>query len=137
MVATMSDTQIEIDSETSRIRAALVNSGRHTFSEAEQKLAASRLSLILGDEAAGTPAGQTAFLTATVTGARCFDEVTVHGRLEQPLLLPLPLGVKSLFRAATILGAQETGPPSPDRRVLIGSGLETGDGWSVQAHWHF
>ena len=78
MVAAMSDTQIEIDSETSRIRATLVNSGRHTFSEAEQKLAASRLSLILGDEAAGTPAGQAAFLAAALTG---FGEVTVHGRL--------------------------------------------------------
>ena len=59
-----------------------------------------------------------------------------HGRLDQPLLLPLPLGKKSLSEAATILGAQETGPPSPDRRVLIGSGVEPGSGWSVQAYWN-
>jgi hypothetical protein len=71
-----------------------------------------------------------------VTGARCFGEVTVHGRLDQPLLLSLPLGVKSLSDAATILGAQETGPPCTDRRVLIGSGFEPGDGWSVQAYWN-
>jgi hypothetical protein len=62
----MSTKQIEIDSETSRIRAALVNSGLHTFPEAEKKLAASRLSIVLGAEAAGTHAGQAAFLTATI-----------------------------------------------------------------------
>lgn len=70
---------VEIDSETSRIRAALVNSGRYSFAEADSKLAASRLSLFVG-EAADTPAGQAAFLTATVTAARCFGAVSVHGQ---------------------------------------------------------
>jgi hypothetical protein len=78
VVAEMSATDIEINSETSRVRAALVNSGRHTFSEAEQKLAASRLTIAIGDEAAGTVAGQAAFLTATVTAARCFGQLDVE-----------------------------------------------------------
>lgn len=132
----MSNKQIEIESETSRIRAALVNSGRYTFSEAEEKLAASRLSLVLGNDAARTPAGQAAFLTAAVTGARCFGEVTVHGCLDQQLLFPVPIGAKSLSEAATLWGARKTEVPSTSRRVSIGSGLMSGDGWSVQAFWN-
>jgi hypothetical protein len=136
MVAAMSINPIEIDSETSRIRAALVNAGLHTFSEAEEKLAASRLSLVLGADAARTPAGQAAFLTATVTGVRCFGEVTIHGPLDQPLLFPLPMAAKSLAEAATLFGAQESQVPPSGRRVLIGSELEAGDGWSVEAFWN-
>jgi hypothetical protein len=135
MVATMSNSLIEIDSETSRIRAALVNTGRHTFSEAEGKLAASRLSLVIGDDAVCTPAGQAAFLTAAATGARCFGSVSVHGSMHQPLLLALPIAGKSLYEAATYFGAQETEALSSSRRVLIGSGIEKGGGWSVQAFW--
>lgn len=131
----MNETQIEIDSETSRIRAALVNSGKLTFPEAEQKLAASKLSVIIGNKAADTPAGQAALLTAVVTGARCFGEVRVHGNLDRSLLLPLPLGVQSLLEAATILGAQEIGLPTSDRKVLVGSDLDPGESWSVQAFW--
>jgi hypothetical protein len=33
-------------------------------------------------------------------------------------------------------GPQETDTPSPDSNVLIGSGLEPGRGWSVQAFWN-
>lgn len=132
----MSDSRIRIDSETSRIRAVLVNSGRHTFSEAERKLAGSKLSIFLGDDAAETPAGQAAFLTAVVTAARCFGEIAVRGCLERPLLISLPLKAESLVEAAIILGAHMTGAPTPGRGVLIGSVPEPGDGWSVQAYWN-
>lgn len=81
MVATMSNNEIEIDSERFRIRAALVNSGRYTFAGAEKKLAASKLSIILGATAARTPAGQAAFLTAIITSTRCFGEVNVESLL--------------------------------------------------------
>jgi hypothetical protein len=131
----MNNVSIEVDSERSRIRAALVNSGRYTFSEAERKLADSKVSLFLGDDAAETPAGQAAFITAAVTAARCFGEVAVHGCLETPVLLPLPLGAESLAEAAIVLGAHTTGSPTPGRSVLIGSVLDPGDGWSVQAYW--
>lgn len=136
MVAAMSIDRIEIDSETSRIRAALVNAGLHTFSEAEEKLAASRLSLVLAADAAHTPAGQAAFLTAAVTGVRCFGDVDIHGPLDQPLLFPLPIAAKSLGEAAAVLGAKESQVPPSGRRILIGSELEDGDGWSVEAFWN-
>lgn len=131
----MSATDVEINSERSRIRAALVNSGRHTFSEAEQKLAASQLTIAIGAEAAATVAGQAAFLTATVTAGRCFGQLNVEGSLDEPLLCPLPIDAKSLAEAARFLGASAESGQECAPRILIGSGLEPGDGWSVQAHW--
>lgn len=135
VVAKMSAAEIEVNSETSRVRAALVNSGRHDFSEAEQRLAASRLTIAIGSTASRTVAGQAAFLTATVTAARCFGQVRVEGSLDEPLLCPLPLPAKSLAEAASLFGAY----PKPDRedarRVLVGCGLEPSD-HSIQAYWN-
>ncbi len=125
---------IEVDSETSRIRAALVNSGNRSFAEAEHRLASSKLSLVLSREAADTPAGQAAFLTAVVTGARCFGEVCVYGALDRPLLLPLPLRARSLADGAQELGALDGGPFST-RAILIGPVALHHSSWSVQAYW--
>jgi len=130
----MTTTPIEIDSATSRIRAAFVNSGQYSFAEADEKLATSRLSLFLSSEAANTPAGQAAFLTATVTAARCYGAVSVHGHLDRPLLLPLPLRVGNLADAAFELGAV-VADPFRNHAVLIGPVLDHASAWSVQAHW--
>ncbi len=131
----MNGAEIEINSETSRIRAALVNTGQHSFVEAEQKLADSKLIIAIGNEGACTPAGQAAFLTATVTAARCFGRVGIEGSLDGPLLCPLPIGAKLLGDAAVFLGASTEPLREPASRILIGAELEPGDGWSVQAHW--
>ena len=127
---------MKVDTERSRIRAALVNGGRYSFEEADQKLAASKLSLFLGNETGVTPAGQAAFLTATVTAARCFGEVSVHGRLDVPLVIPVPLGVRTVADAVAVLGARKTATPVPGRRVFIGPASEDVEAWSVQAHWN-
>lgn len=131
----MTNPNVEIDSERSRIRAALVNSGRYTIPQADQKLAASKLSVFLADQAASTPAGQAAFLTSAVTAARCFGEVSVHGRPDCPLLLPLPLGARSLADAATALGAKGIADPSPSRSVFIGPASDM-NAKAVQAYWN-
>lgn len=125
---------IEIDSATSRIRAAYVNTGKYSFAEAEEKLAASRLSIFLSADAAKTPAGQAAFLTAAATAARCYGVVSVHGPLERPLLLPLPLKGATLGDAALELGAVAE-EPCRRRAVLIGPVSENESTWSVQAFW--
>ena len=135
MVAEVSGTEIEINSETSRIRAALVNTGQHSFAEAERKLADSKLTIAIGNQAARTPAGQAAFLTATVTAARSFGRVTAQGSLDEPLLCPLPIGSKSLGDAASFLGVSTEPFQESARRILIGAELEPGAGWSVHAHW--
>jgi hypothetical protein len=126
---------IDIDSETSRIRAAFVNAGGCTFAEAEDILARSRVAVVLGADAARTLAGQAAFLTAVVTGARCFGKLNVYGALEEDLLLPLPLGVTSLRKAAEVLGAVPADPLVQGFRVVIGLSPETCDTWSVHAFW--
>lgn len=135
MVAEVKAPEIEINSETSRIRAALVNAGQHSFAEAEQKLAVSKLTIAIDNEAARTPAGQAAFLTATVTAARCFGRVTIEGRLDEPLLCPLPIDATTLVEAAHFLGAGTAPLPASSPRVLIGADLAPGNGWSVQACW--
>lgn len=129
------DHSVEIDSETSRIRAVLVNSGQYSFAEAEVKLAASALSLVIGDDVAHTPAGQAAFLTAAVTGARCFGQVTFRGAIDVPLLFPLPVSANTLAEAATALGAQRTEALPTARKIFIGSVPEAHDGWAVRAIW--
>jgi hypothetical protein len=131
MVATM-----KINAETSRVRAALVNSGRYSFEEAERKLENSRLAIRIGDEAADTPAGQAAALTAVITASRCFlGGVTLSGTVDHPLLVPLPLTAKTLGEAAHELGAAVELEAQPRRTIIIGSG-ECGPGWSLRAMWN-
>jgi hypothetical protein len=132
----MSNLPIEVDSETSRIRAALVNSGQNSFCEAEEKLLSSRLVLRIGTDAACTPAGQAALLTAAVTGARCFGEVSVLGTLDRPLLLPLPIAAKTLAEAVGHFGARVADDRASGRTVLIGPGYEEEKHWSVRAFWN-
>jgi hypothetical protein len=134
MVARMSNDHIELNSETARIRGILVNAGNQTFAQAEQRLAASQLSIAIGSEAARTTAGQAALLTAVLTGVRCFGTVTVEGSIDYPLLLPLPLTPPSLAAAAHHFGARRAPQESPSRRVLLGAEPLPGT-WSVQAYW--
>lgn len=131
----MINTRIEIDSETSRIRAALVNSGRYSFEEAEEKILDSRLRVEIGADAVQTPAGQSAFLTAVLTGARCFGEVTFGGHVFQSLLKPLPVPATTLVEAAALFGGRPAGDASHRQTVLIGDGLRAAEDWSVQASW--
>lgn len=126
---------VRIDSETARIRAALVNAGQCSFDEADAKLAAATLLIDVGVEAAETPVGQAAFLTASATGARCFGSVMVIGAVDTPLRVPLPLRARTLGEAAVILGARCTGEQSAGRRISIGSGSAGRCPWEVQAYW--
>jgi len=130
------DHNIEIDSETSRIRSVLVNSGKYNFTEAEKKLEASALCLIVGDEAANTPAGQAAFLTAAITGARCFGHVVVSGAIDASLLVSLPIPVKTLAEAAVYFGAHRTNGTASARKILFGPEFVADDGWAVRATWN-
>ncbi len=128
---------MKINSETSRIRAALVNSGCYSFKEAEQKLKSSRLGIRIGDESADTSAGQAAALTAVVTASRCFlGGVTLSGAVDNPLILPLPLPANTLGEAALMLGAARKLRAQPSRTIIIGSGEHGNTDWSVRAIWN-
>ena len=130
----MTAPSIEINSERSRIRAALVNSGRYTFAEAEEVLAASRLRVVLGEDVASTPAGQAAFLTAVVTGIRSFGRVTVGGALDQAPILPLPTPAQSMGDAVAFIGA-DTDADDSCPAIWIGNSPGLSNLWGVQAFW--
>jgi hypothetical protein len=132
----MSKKDIEIDSETSRIRAVFVNSGLSSFEEAEEKLASSALLIVIGGDAARTTAGQAAFLTAAATGARCFGQVGVHGAVEELLLLPLPIPARTLAEAALLLGARQAEGSATSRNILIGADIQGSEAWAVRAVWN-
>jgi len=125
----------EIDSETSRILAVLVNSGKFNFAEADQKLAGSRISITLSEEAAQTRAGQAAFLTAVVTGVKSFGQVYISGELNCPLMFPLPIPARTLAEAGAAWGAIAKDGSPEGWSILIGPKSEPGPEWSVQALW--
>ena len=127
--------ELKINSETSRIRAALVNSGRFSFPEADAKIAASELSVVIGHDASGTPAGQAAFLTAIATAARCFGRVTVAGALEGPLLVPAPIYGETLLDAAVGIGAYGYRESASANQISIGGGGVRRTGWEAAPHW--
>src|SRR5579863_7345250 len=127
--------EIEIDSETSRIRSILVNSGRYSFAEAEKKLATSVLSLVIGEDVACTPAGQAAFLTSAITSTRCFGQVTAGGAIDVPLLIPLPIPARSLAEAAAVFGVHRADPLPAAKQILIGSRTEPHAGWAIHTVW--
>lgn len=127
--------EIEIDSERSRIRNALVNTGRcASFAEADERLASSNIHIHMSPLAAMSPAGQSALLTAVVTAVRCFGNVTVDGALDPELVVPIPLKARSLEAAIVALGARSS-PADGNTRTLHVGPAEDVTGWSVQAHW--
>jgi hypothetical protein len=122
-----------VHSARSRIRAAYVNSGRFTFDEAESRLA-TKLSIHVSADVAGTPAGQAAVLTAVITGSRCFGQVSIDGALHYPLCIPTPLVANTLGDAVIHLGGT-LGDNCARRTVLIG-GASPKDEWSVRTFWN-
>jgi hypothetical protein len=128
---------VKIHSAKSRIRAALVNSGRYTIEEAERKLASMKIRVHLGEDVASTPAGQAAALTAIMTAVRSFDRVLLDGFLDVPLILRLSVKGKTMREVGLALGAvlPDAGESAP-RSVLIGAGGRTGNGQEVNAIWN-
>lgn len=128
---------VKIHSAKSRIRAALLNSGRYTVEEAERKLASMKIRVYLGEEVASTVAGQAAVLTAIATAVRSFDRVLLDGFLDVPLVLRLPVKGKTVREVGLALGAAlpYVGESAP-RSVLIGTGGHTGSAQEVKAIWN-
>ena len=127
---------MKIHSEKSRIRAALVNSGKFDFEEAEEKLANMRVHVQLCVSVGGTTAGQAAFLTAVLTASRCFAEVTVSGELEGPLLLRFPDSGTTLREAALAFGAVEISARPQSRTIILGPDAAVASKPTIRAFWN-
>ncbi|MFZ1988790.1 MAG: hypothetical protein WAW96_03365 [Alphaproteobacteria bacterium] len=126
---------MNIDAENANVRAALVNSGKYSIPEADAKLAAAMISIVIGPAVVSTVAGQAAFLTAVATASRCFGRVGIAGELDVPLVVPLPIVSLTLGEAAKRLGATETGELETGRRIAIGDDVPVTPLWDVQAFW--
>jgi len=71
----------------SRITKALTDSARAgSFKEAEARLDAVRIAVVLGFDQGATAAGQAAALTAVATARKCFGRVTLVSQADAPLI---------------------------------------------------
>lgn len=120
-----------ISHERVRLAKALVESGRFDRYEAALEfLEQTEVAVKIG-EAAATPAGQAAFLTAVATSVRAFGSVLVQGALDAGLLVPLVPGARDLRAAAVELGAFESGSLNA-KTILIGEDSVPPASWSVR-----
>jgi hypothetical protein len=125
---------VDLTSDRARIRATLINSGKYSFDEADEKLSRAEVAISIEPDVAETPAGQAAFLTAAVTAVRCFGSVMVSGELDVPLLVAPPGFGSTLLEAARHLGARiESGERR--RNILIGVPARSPSQWAVQTFW--
>jgi len=121
----------------SRVTKALTDAGlAASFPDAEARLDAVDACIVLGDEQAGTVAGQAAVLTAVATAFKCFGRVSLAmSAPATPLRLDFPLG-DTVAEAAATLGAvvMAEAPAAATHRILVGGHL-TGQGWEVACWW--
>ena len=119
----------------SRITKALTDGARvGSFKEAEARLNAVRVAVVLDAEQMNSRAGQAAVLTAVATTRKCFGRVVLVMEGDATLLSPLPLG-NTLGCAARSLGAQllRRAPPGTTHSIRIGDVYAIG--WTVRCWW--
>jgi hypothetical protein len=124
-----------IDSETSRLRSLLVNSGRFSFPEADRRLTQSSLALAADRDILSTAAAQAALLTAVAAGVRTFGEIAVPPNLDIAVKTPLPIPGNSLCEQLRVLGACERVPKPGERLLVIGSSEYERDYSALRAVW--
>lgn len=134
----LSAREVALDSfrKRSRILKAITDGARAgSFPEALARLDAIRLSIIVGSDQVGTPAGQAAALTAVATAVKCFGAVKVVLTDDEPLIGHLPIGT-TMTDAAKALGATITStlPSTTTHAVYIGDAVRD-DGWNVSCWW--
>ena len=120
----------------SRITKALTDAARvSSFGDAEARLDAIHIAIVVGADQAVTAAGQAAALTAIVAARKCFGRVTLVSGTDASLVAKLPLGA-TLQRAARRLGARVSRkPPARTTHTIIIGDASRGDGWSIHCWW--
>lgn len=122
----------------SRISKALTDrsDGAASFDAAEQRLLAVRAVVVVGLDAAVTPAGQAACLTALNASFKCFGAVTLVSEATTPLACPTPLG-HDLHAAARALGAVIASEVTADAThvILIGEASSSCPASFVRCWW--
>jgi hypothetical protein len=123
-----------LDRQIARLAKILVDSENISFPEAQTRLRALTLEIVVGPDAE-SPAAHAAVLTAVSVGHRTFvGGVRVSGAIDQPLDSALPLNGSSLGEAAAEVGASGF-KGAPSRRIIIGAGGAPDPAWSVESWW--
>jgi len=120
----------------SRITKALTDAARAgSFKEAEARLNAVRVAVLLGLDQAATAAGQAAALTAIATARKCFGRVTLVSQADAPLIAALPLG-GTVHAAARQLGGKvsRTAPARTTHAIIIGE-VPCDAPWIIRCWW--
>jgi hypothetical protein len=120
----------------SRITKALTDAARaSSFSEAEARLDAVHVAVVVGPDQAVTAAGQAAALTAVATARKCFGRVTLVTSGDIPLIAKLPVGT-TLQGAARRLGARisKAHGAKTTHTITIGT-VPTNDRWTIHCWW--
>lgn len=105
----------------SRITKALTDGSELNFLEAEARLDAVRLAIVVDDVACSTPAGQACLITMLATSRRTFRDVTIVAAGDVVLRRPLPRA-KTLFDFAKILDVSVKNNLSFDITHVISTG---------------
>lgn len=109
-----------IHSETSRLRSLLVNSGRFSFPEADERLLHTSLALVGDRDVLSAQPAQAAMLTAVALGVRSFGEIAVLPNLDIPAKTHLPIPGRTLAEQLIALGACERAPKPDECQLVIG-----------------
>ncbi len=124
-----------LNRQIARLAKILVDSEGISFDEAQERLEALTLEIIVGKDAV-SPAAHAAVLTAVSVGRRTFvGGVRVTGALDQPLNSALPLSARTLGEAAVAVGASQF-EGAPSRSICIATDNRGSGSWSVAAWWH-
>jgi len=125
-----------INSETSRLRSLLVNSGQLGFTDADERLLQTSLALAADHDVLRAPAAQAAFLTAVAIGIRSFGEIAVPAGLDIDVQTRLPISGKTLAEQVRVLGAIERTFKPGERLLIIGPCAYNDQHPAVRAVWN-
>ena len=123
-----------LDREIVRLAKILVDDEKISFDEAQARLRALTLEIVVGPDAT-SPAAHAAILTAVLVASRTFvGGVRVTGVIDQPLNSALPLTAASLAEAVILMGASEF-DGDPSRTIFVSTGKVPIKAWSVSPWW--
>lgn len=123
-----------LDRQIARIAKILVDSQGITFDQAEARLRALTLEVVVGPEAV-SPAAHAAVLTAVSVASRTFvGGVRVTGAIGGPVNSALPLRAGSIAEAATMVGASLF-DGLPSRKIIVATSSVSNQSWSVSPSW--
>ena len=124
-----------LNRQIARLAKILVDKENISFDEAQARLRALTLEVLVGSEAV-SPAAHAAILTAVSVASRTFvGGVRVMGATGMPLNSALPIKAESLSEAVSLAGASVF-EGCPSRRIVVGTdGTPTCD-WEVSPWWN-